>query len=286
MTRILAIDDPRMSDSLLSAIRHWCGLTGGTARILSVVDESVVRDTTRAIGVVGKVSSAVKEDFIKEKEKVITALLFNAGFTPEDGISVRAGNLLEEIRREIDLYKPDLVITTSRLRGGVINVTEGVLEYTKGNVLILIAPYRRNNIKYALVAMDSDAQDHRAFDTAVSLLRRFGGRVHLVVAVEVNEQILINAPEIIEEKYENAKRLITTLVEAGQGKGIDMEKTIKEGTLAEVVSRVDVNTQPDLILIGGDSSTGISRLIMGSEAGSLLRKVHSPVLVCKKRLPL
>jgi nucleotide-binding universal stress UspA family protein len=286
MKRILTIDDPRMSEDLLHAARYWAELSGASVKILSIIDESAVRDTTRAIGAVGKVSSAMADDFIREKKESLVSILTRTGFTPQQGIAVKVGNLIEEIKKELDDFSPDLVITTSRLRTGVINITDEIMGYTKGNCFIITNTFSPQLFKKIILVMDRPDGETYAADASLLLARRFEGLLYIMMVIDINDQVFINAPDMVENRYASAKYKLEKMVETARKEGITVEAFLKEGAVADVISKVSVNINPDLLVLGGYSRTGLNRLLMGSEAGSLIRKVHTPLLVCKQKMTM
>ncbi len=286
MEKILTIDEPRMRKNLLMASKYWAELTGASIKLISVIDESVVRNTTRTIGAVGKVSSAVADDFIRERKEDIGSILNKIGFVPQKGIDVKVGNPIEEIKKALDSFSPDLVVMGHGLKAGVINITDEIIGYTKGNCFVITETFTPPLFKRIILAIDKPEGDRYAIETSLMFAQRFKGMLYIAMVIDLNDQIFINAPDIVENDYASARQTLEDVVDKARKKGVTVEAFLKEGEVSNVISNISVIIKPDIIILGGYSRTGLNRILMGSEVGSLIKKVHCPLLIVKQKLTI
>ncbi len=277
MKHILVLDDEKRRAGLLSALSFWRGLTGAEARFLSIIDESLVRDTTRAIGAVGRVSSAVSSEFLKQRRAELE------GIVSDMGIDIKVGTPLEEIKKYLDSFKPDLLILSHAVKTGVLNITDEIVGYCKGNsYLIPENSNHQKDFKSILLVLEQLKVDSPVVDTTISLAGHFNGRVTAIRIIDLNDQMLINAPEMIEEGYTRVREFFSKLTDHFKRKGVPIDTVIKEGDYASVLGNFAAAEGPDLIVLEGYSRTGLGRIIMGNEVTNVIKKVNCPMLIIKQ----
>ena len=284
MKNILVIDDGKRRNGLIKALMYWKALTGANARYISVIDESMVRDTTRAIGAVGRVSSAVTTEFIKERKAELVEAL--KGLLTDVEIDVKSGNPLEEIKGVIERTKPELLIMSHRVKTGVINITDEIVGFSKGNCFLVPQDNLDKKYRKILVAIEELKTDSPVIKSAFQLSSLYNSRLLVLNIIVFNDQIVINAPEMIEKSYSKSREFFGKIKVLAEKQGIQINTLIKEGDHSDVLSQVALREHPDLIVLEGYSRTGLSRILMGNEVSNVVKKVNCPVLIVKKPLSL
>ena len=139
-----------------------------------------------------------------------------------------------------------------------------------------------NNI---VVATDfSDIAD-KALASAADLARQLGASLHVLHIVQIHPtnmpesgNVNIEELEALEEKSaaDSLKSTIDTLAA-----DVDVSTYIVHGDPATQVNQLAADKNADLIVIGTHGRSGISRLIMGSVAESVLKQSDIPVMCVK-----
>jgi nucleotide-binding universal stress UspA family protein len=83
---------------------------------------------------------------------------------------------------------------------------------------------------------------------------------------------------------ENGRKILAQAVSAARAQGIMAESKIAEimvGRVAAVIVEEAVEFAPDLIVMGTHGRRGISRLLMGSDAATVVGTTAVPVLLVK-----
>ena len=182
----------------------------------------------------------------------------------------------EGIVAEAQDIKPDLIIMgrrggsrLSRLLMG--NVTARVIGYSPFNVLVV--PQKVSlEFKKILVASDGSPYSYAAWDEALFITQRVGGRL-MAISVAREERELPTAAAIV-------KRLEK---EAGY-KGITIETLVVQGRPFEAIVRAANEKQAGLIVMGTLGMTGLTSLLMGSVTERVIATAPCPVMVVKKAI--
>ncbi len=86
----------------------------------------------------------------------------------------------------------------------------------------------------------------------------------------------------LEEDLEKAAREdLDEIITAEREKGVEVQAEVQIGTPAEVILEKAAELGVNLVILGSHGKTGLSRLLMGSVAESVVRKAKCPVLIVK-----
>lgn len=141
-----------------------------------------------------------------------------------------------------------------------------------------------------LVPVDGSDIATAALKEAVRLAKAFPSALCIMMVADeypgYAESIPVNSDEYISMVREYGKNILTS-----------MEKIAKQAGIQPDIKLVEVNKQPDvipehiiqqavdwradLIVLGTHGRKGISRLMLGSVAESVVRLAHTPVLLIK-----
>jgi len=134
------------------------------------------------------------------------------------------------------------------------------------------------DIKTIVAPTDFSPSGEAAVQFATSLARGLGASLVLVYAADAAVSYGLDTihPVLIEPDFAALEEL---LAGAGPGDGsVPCRRRVVEGDPADVILRVADEEKADLIVMGTHGRTGLTRLLMGSVAESVLRRADCPVL--------
>lgn len=150
--------------------------------------------------------------------------------------------------------------------------------------------------KRILVAVDGSPTSNRGFKVAVALAKSLGAR--LVVLHVIDERAVgigLSASGYVAPAY--VEDVIAALRDAGrkvlakaqreakaQGQEIDahLVESLGDG-VAQTILRQARKIKPDLIVLGTHGRRGLARVVVGSDAETVLREANVPVLLVRAR---
>jgi nucleotide-binding universal stress UspA family protein len=120
-----------------------------------------------------------------------------------------------------------------------------------------------------------------AFEMACALARDYSAALvvaHVVPPARVFAPDGIAVPFPAEEPYEARARLARVRPTDGH---VEIEHRLLEGEPAEMILKLARDVSADVIVMGTHGSSGLTRLLVGSVAESVMRKAPCPVLTVR-----
>jgi nucleotide-binding universal stress UspA family protein len=145
--------------------------------------------------------------------------------------------------------------------------------------------------KRILVPLDGSAPSRAGLEQALALAKSESGRVRLMHVVDENVLMqgmepAFNVGELLDALAEEGRKLLAEATAIARRRGVKAEAVLYEQRLGRVADRVireAKNWRADLIVMGTHGRRGIGRLVMGSDAESVLRESPVPLLLVKDR---
>lgn len=131
-----------------------------------------------------------------------------------------------------------------------------------------------------LVATDFSRSSIAALSYAENLVKLYGTELLLTHVVSTGNAsppeplAVFAAPEIGQAMAEDLEQLTNQL----RRRGIQARAILAEGPVADALETLVQDEKPSLLVIGTHGAHGLERLILGSTAEAILRKVSCPVL--------
>ena len=143
--------------------------------------------------------------------------------------------------------------------------------------------------KRILVPLDGSAPSRAGLEQALALAKSEGGRVRLVHVVDENALMqgmepAFNVGELLDALAEEGRKLLAEASGLARRRGVKADAVLYEqhiGRVADRIIREAKNWRADLIVMGTHGRRGIGRLVMGSDAESVLRESPVPLLLVK-----
>lgn len=150
--------------------------------------------------------------------------------------------------------------------------------------------------KNILVAIDESSTSRRALAEAVALSKLHAARLEIVHAVDESMVdtlanhggALTNVGQYDRALIESGKSVLATAVAAAREAGIEPVGhllTSHDLHAADQIAKAVTNANADLLVVGSHGRRGFRRLLLGSVAEDLMRKVEVSVLVVRGHLP-
>jgi len=137
-------------------------------------------------------------------------------------------------------------------------------------------------IQNILHPTDFSEHSENAFNVACSLAQGYGARLILLHVLErpvlAYGGVMTPPPPGAEERV-SARKHLQQIKPSHPALAVD--RLLEEGDPAATIMQVARERNCDLIVIGSHGRTGLSRLLMGSVAETVLRKASCPVLTVK-----
>jgi nucleotide-binding universal stress UspA family protein len=281
-SKILVLDNSDNTENLLISAIQWADLINASIKVIRVIDEKVIKNTTMAIGAVGTIARMIRDDFIKEAGERIKTLSERYGSNVSLKIEVIVGNTLEEITRAIDKSEADFLILTPTLKGPLGSIASEVVGYSKNNCIVLPTGVHYLKWDRVMLATDCSEKAESATEMAIDIAERFKGRLFILSVVAFHEEVQIHAPALLDKMADERKKMVTEIVNQARKRGVYAEGIVRDGIIPNILIDLNRTIRPDVTIMGSESRTGLKRLFIGSVVGSIINKVNHPILVIKK----
>ena len=137
-----------------------------------------------------------------------------------------------------------------------------------------------------LFATDFSNSSEAALEYATSLAHDTGALI-LIVHVEEPTAPYVTNDFAIPEATDSAKRQLAKLLSGvvPSDSAVRYEHRLLLGEPAREIVQLAAQEDVDLVVMGTHGRTGLSRLLMGSVAETVVRRAHCPVLTVKQPNP-
>ncbi|MBW2240680.1 MAG: universal stress protein [Deltaproteobacteria bacterium] len=136
-----------------------------------------------------------------------------------------------------------------------------------------------------LVPFDFSAGAGLAFDEALDLARRYGGKLTLLHAFVLNEQVYPYSAVMTEEEVDEARDAAIGALEEwrdrAEAAGVSIDVRVAPGMPSENIAAVAKEIGADLIVMGTHGRTGLAHVLLGSVTERTLRTAPCPVMAVR-----
>ena len=145
--------------------------------------------------------------------------------------------------------------------------------------------------KRILVPVDGSATSRSGLERAIALAKASRARIRLLHIVDENAVMqgiepALNVGDLLDELMEDGRKILAQSEAVARRRGIRAETVLYElhiGRVADRILREAAKWRADVIVMGTHGRGGIGRLVMGSDAESVVREARVPVLLVKSR---
>jgi nucleotide-binding universal stress UspA family protein len=133
------------------------------------------------------------------------------------------------------------------------------------------------SFKSILLATDFSNASEKAFNYAIAIARLCGSKVYLVHALRPEFTSVVPEPPSDWVRHE-AEREMEALANRSELKPIAHETVLRTGPIWSVISAVIRQQNIDLVVLGTHGRGGLKKLVLGSVAEEVVRRVGCPVI--------
>ena len=143
------------------------------------------------------------------------------------------------------------------------------------------------NIKTILCPVDFFPASDKALQYAAGLAEDYGAKMHLLHVVEpilpVAQEYPIGTIAVTQTVEEVSRAQMEKLVENLKHRGVAATGKVAIGDVHAVIEETIATEQPDIIVMGSHSRSGVERFFMGSVSEWLMRNSPVPILVISEK---
>lgn len=140
------------------------------------------------------------------------------------------------------------------------------------------------DIRRILVAVDFSEVSANAFRVAAELARKLDAKLKVIHAVPMQAASLpmeggaVYVEDLQAKQVEEAQEKLGAFVRRHSGDGTGVDHCVRSGDPTTEINRAAEELKADMIVVGTHGRSGLSHLLMGSVAESVLREAPVPVL--------
>ncbi|PWW81830.1 MULTISPECIES: universal stress protein [Prosthecochloris] len=139
-------------------------------------------------------------------------------------------------------------------------------------------------IRRILCPVDFSEASRKAVRYAHEFAKGMGASLVLLNVVEPRPMAVdmsLSYVPLEEDLEKAAKEDLEEIIRTEREKGIEVQADVQIGTPSETILEKAEELDVNLIIVGSHGKTGLSRILMGSVAESVVRKAKCPVLIVK-----
>lgn len=140
--------------------------------------------------------------------------------------------------------------------------------------------------KRILVPVDGSPTSNKALVAALELARESGGCVRVMHTID--ELALLTGfeytDEVVQAARDHAQKLLADALAIVQSAGVEGDNYLMDAPgkrLGDAVAQEAASWKADLVVVGTHGRRGLSRVLLGSGAESVIRLAITPVLVVR-----
>lgn len=161
------------------------------------------------------------------------------------------------------------------------SVTARTIGFASCNVLV-VPRAAKPAFKKILVATDGSIFSESASREAISIAKYSGGSLLVLSVADVNEELLIHAPGMVDDLVKKAKGFVKEAKKMAEASGVNAETFVREGEAYKKITELAEEREADVILIGSHGRTGLKDILMGSVTERVIGHAKCAVLVARK----
>lgn len=199
--------------------------------------------------------------------------------------NIEEGDPSEKIVSVAEEENCDLIVMGRRGLGRlervlVGSVTARVIGFSKKDIIVVP---QDSKIGYndLIIATDGSASSNLVTERAIRFAKKYNSTLHVISVVDVTDEFLAEAPEILEKLILNSKKIVDNTLKNIQSYDIKADGIVKEGETYRSIINLAIEKGSGMIFMGSRGRTGLKKLLLGSVAEKVIGHAPCPVFVAK-----
>lgn len=134
-----------------------------------------------------------------------------------------------------------------------------------------------------LVPLDGSENSLHALEKAVEIAKKFDSKITLINIYSISI-FRLTPSQVYEsgiELWKSGEAILTDGEKIAKAQGVQVEKMLKEGNIAEEILKTTKEGNFDLIVIGAKGMSKMKEILLGSVSHEVTKKAPCPVLIVK-----
>jgi nucleotide-binding universal stress UspA family protein len=176
---------------------------------------------------------------------------------------LRSGDIIKELRDEVDAYEYDLTIIGGSAKR---SMSHDMIQYINSSIFVVNNFNKTINYKI-LLAVDDSPGTKKAVKFGVRVAQAFGIKVQIIT---VNEHETFK--ESNKKSSENASKMMRRC-------GVEAETKFEIGKPAEKI--IELAGEDHIIIMGASTQSPIAKFFVGSKPLNVMQNSNCPILIVK-----
>lgn len=134
-----------------------------------------------------------------------------------------------------------------------------------------------------VVPVDLEKHTQKLVDFAVYIAKKMGAQINFIHVTEfyASGDMMLGSPSlesINQERVERAKETMDNLIRDNKSKYEQMSGVVYKGEIVETIVSYADDENAGLLIIGTHGAKGLEKILLGSVAERVLKRVHCPTL--------
>lgn len=139
-------------------------------------------------------------------------------------------------------------------------------------------------ITQVVVPVDLEKHTQKLADYAIYLAQKLDAHISFVHVVEYysSGDMMLGSPSLEllnEERIERSKEVMENLVEDNKKNYSKIDGVVFKGDTVDTILKFADDKKADLLIIGTHGAKGLEKILLGSVAERVLKRVHCPTLM-------
>lgn len=140
-----------------------------------------------------------------------------------------------------------------------------------------------HEITKIVVPVDLEQHTQKVADFAIYMAKKMGAHIRFIHVTEfyASGDMMLGSPSletINQERVQRAKEVMANLIDDNKAKYENISGTVYKGEIVETIVKFAEEEQAGLVIIGTHGAKGLEKILLGSVAERVLKRVHCPTL--------
>tara|TARA_Y100001970_G_scaffold207987_1_gene253426 strand:- start:328 stop:1212 length:885 start_codon:yes stop_codon:yes gene_type:complete len=208
-------------------------------------------------------SDGFPKNLLIENDSGRAEVLLKGSAVENLSLILRNGDIIKELRDEVDAYEYDLTIIGGSAKR---SMSHDMIQYINSSIFV-VNNFNKNINYKILLAVDNSPGTKKAVKYGVRVAQAFGIEVQIIT---VSEEENVNESHI--KSSENASKMMRRC-------GVESETKFEIGKPVEKI--IEMAGEDHIIIMGASTQSPIAKFFVGSKPLNVMQKSNCPILIVK-----